>query len=200
MENLQILVYADFEKDTRVYFFERRNMKELAWLFPLLFIVHDMEEIIGFGIFLQKNERMLREKYPFAIAPYRNFSTEGFALAVMEELLICLLFSYMVAERGNRVFFFIWLGGLIGCTLHFGIHIMQSLWIRKYIPALLTSIFCLPFSIWLIGKSFAFVDGPFWQPALGIVTGVVIVAVNIRLAQKLIGWFTIKVKITPLIQ
>jgi len=72
-------------------------MKELAWLFPLLFIVHDMEEIIGFGIFLQRNEKILWKKYPFAIAPYRNFSTEGFALAVMEELLVCLFFSYIAS-------------------------------------------------------------------------------------------------------
>lgn len=174
-------------------------MKELAWLFPLLFIVHDMEEIIGFGIFLQRNEKMLWEKYPFAIAPYRNFSTEGFALAVMEELLVCLFFSYMVAERERQVFLCIWLGGLIGCALHFIIHILQALWIHKYIPSLITSILCLPFSIWLILKSFTFVEGPSWQVILWIVIGIVLVALNIRLAQRLIGWFTVKMNLTPLI-
>ena len=174
-------------------------MNELAWLFPLLFIVHDMEEIIGFGIFLQRNEKMLWKKYPFAIAPYRNFSTEGFALAVMEELLVCLFFSYMVAEREGQVFLCIWLGGLIGCALHFIIHILQSLWIHKYIPSLVTSILCLPFSIWLILRSFAFVESTFWQVILWIVIGIVMVALNIKLAQKLIGWFTVKMNITPLI-
>ena len=86
-----------------------------------------------------------------------------------------------------------------GRYFNFIIHILQSLWIHKYIPSLVTSILCLPFSIWLILKSFTFVEGPSWQVILWIVIGIVMVALNIKLAQKLIGWFTVKMNITPLI-
>ena len=37
-------------------------MKDIIWLFPLLFIFHDLEEIIGFIPWLQRNERLLAKK------------------------------------------------------------------------------------------------------------------------------------------
>ena len=39
-------------------------MEKYVWLFPLIFIFHDMEEIIGFGIWFKRNEEMLAKKYP----------------------------------------------------------------------------------------------------------------------------------------
>lgn len=63
----------------------RKALNEYVWLFPVLFILHDMEEIIGFGIWLQKNRTMLDEKYPKISRTYQDFSTEGMALAVTEE-------------------------------------------------------------------------------------------------------------------
>lgn len=46
-----ILTYV--KSDTRVYFFERGNvLNQYVWLFPVLFMFHDMEEMIGFGIWL----------------------------------------------------------------------------------------------------------------------------------------------------
>ncbi|MGN0386744.1 MAG: HXXEE domain-containing protein [Lachnospiraceae bacterium] len=39
-------------------------MENYVWLFPILFIFHDMEEIIGFGIWREKNRKLLKEKYP----------------------------------------------------------------------------------------------------------------------------------------
>lgn len=37
-------------------------MKDIIWLFPLLFIFHDLEEIIGFIPWLQRNEQLLAKK------------------------------------------------------------------------------------------------------------------------------------------
>lgn len=37
-------------------------MEKYVWLFPLLFIFHDMEEIIGFGIWYKRNKAMLDER------------------------------------------------------------------------------------------------------------------------------------------
>lgn len=70
-------------------------MGKYVWLFPLLFIFHDMEEIIGFGIFLKKNKRMLDRKYPFVIRTYEPFSTEGIAFGVFEQFAVCLLFCIL---------------------------------------------------------------------------------------------------------
>lgn len=191
-------------------------MREYVWLFPLIFIFHDMEEIVGFGWWLRKNEKMLARKYPFILKTYRNFSTAGFACAVYEELVICLAICAGALLTDSVLMWGLWLGGLVGCTLHFVIHIGQSLMVRQYIPAVATSVLCLPVSTWLIYRSIPEIldkisvkishmsgRGSRWY-AMGslvspdkvilvglVLLGVVIVALNVKLAQKMIGWFTL---------
>ncbi len=121
-------------------------METYIWLFPLIFIFHDMEEIIGLRLFLQRNEEMLSKRYPFILKTYHDFSTEGFALAVLEEFIVCTVFSIMAFYTNTEFFKLLWLGGFIACTLHFVIHIVQAVIIRQYIPALITSILCLSVS------------------------------------------------------
>ena len=78
-----------------------------------------------------------------------------------------------------------------GRYFNFIIHILQALWIHKYIPSLITSILCLPFSIWLILKSFTFVEGPSWQVILWIVIGIVMVALK-RIMNLKMGYIAIE--------
>ncbi|OUM68128.1 hypothetical protein PIROE2DRAFT_4272 [Piromyces sp. E2] len=111
------------------------EMQKYVWLFPIIFIIHDMEEIIGLGIWLRKNKELLKEKYSFVIKTYKNFSTEGFSLAVFEELIICVLISLLALVVNNELMWYVWLGGFIGCTIHFVVHIGQSVILRQYIPA-----------------------------------------------------------------
>ncbi|MDC9367331.1 HXXEE domain-containing protein, partial [Clostridioides difficile] len=133
-------------------------MEKYIWLFPLLFIFHDMEEIIGFGIWLKKNKSMLDKKYPFISKVYENYSTEGMAFAVFEEFIFCIIFCILTVITENQYVYLLWLGSFIAYTLHLVIHIGQSIIIRKYIPSLITSIICLPISILCISKSIYIVD------------------------------------------
>lgn len=174
-------------------------MEKYIWLFPIIFIFHDMEEIIGFGLWLKRNKKVLCEKHPRILNTYRNFSTEGFSLAVFEELVICILFSFLALVSDINAFRFLWLGGFIACTLHFIIHIGQSIVMKQYIPATITSIMCLPVSTWIIYKCFLTIQGEWWYAAAFIVVGIVTVAVNLKLAQKLIGWFTAKTGLSPIV-
>lgn len=173
-------------------------MKEYVWLFPIIFIFHDMEEIVGFGIWLKKNRQMLCEKYPKILNTYRDFSTEGFSLAVFEELILCIAFSALAFLSNLQPIWYIWIGGFVACTLHFLIHIGQSIWIRQYIPATVTSIICFPISIWILYQCFLTVRDEWWYAAIFIAAGTVIVAVNLKLAQKIIGWYTRKMKLPAL--
>jgi hypothetical protein len=167
-------------------------MNEYVWLFPLLFIFHDMEEIIGFGVWLTKNKDFLEKKYPWVIATYKDFSTEGFSLAVFEELVVCILISFIMKVTGNMVVSYIWVGAFIGCAIHFVIHLVYAIIMKKYIPAVITSIMCLPISVWIIYKCLITISGSLIIPVICIVIGIVAVAINLRFAQKLIGWFTRK--------
>lgn len=169
-------------------------MEKYIWLFPVIFIFHDMEEIIGFGIWLKRNIEWLDKKYPFVSRTYKNFSTEGFALAVFEELVVCILICVMALITDNEYVYCLWLGGLIACTLHFAVHIGQSIIIKQYIPAVITSILCLPISIWIIVKCLTRLQGNGNQLFTFSMIGILIVALNLKFAQLLMGKFTVKMK------
>ena len=156
-------------------------------LLPILFIFHDMEEIIGFGRFFQKNPDIF-ERFPRVTAPYRNYSTAGMALAVYEEFIpffgVSLLAYYYPGEVLNAL----WYGLMVSLTAHFLIHIGQSVYIRKYIPSLITSIICLPVSLVIIVKCMDFIEFDF--PAmLCIIVGIIGLIVNLKFAHMLMRWY-----------
>ncbi len=165
-------------------------MEKYVWLFPILFIFHDMEEIIGFGIWIKKNRTMLDERYPKISKIYDNYSTEGMALAVFEELVICILFCILALALKNTVFWLIWFGGFVAYTFHLIIHVGQSLVIRKYIPALITSIIALPISIWVINRCVQELNCGIGTLILFSLLGILIVGLNLKFAQSLISKFT----------
>ncbi len=92
-------------------------MKDIIWLFPLLFIFHDLEEIIGFIPWLQRNEQLLAKKATVILKVHKDLSTEGFALAVAEEFVVVLFVSFFAIFYHTRFLYLIWLGGFISCKL-----------------------------------------------------------------------------------
>lgn len=165
-------------------------MDKFVWLFPVLFIFHDMEEIIGFGIWLKKNRAMLDEKYPKISKIYQDFSTEGMALAVFEELIVCILFCVFSILTQAWYIWMLWFGGFIAYTLHLIIHIVQSIALKQYIPALITSIIALPISIWIILECVQVLNCRIGIMAVFSVSGIAIVGFNLKFVQSLIGKFT----------
>ena len=165
-------------------------MDRYIWLFPIIFIFHDMEEVIGFGIWLKKNEKMLAEKYPFVQKAYKDFSTEGFALAVYEEFIVCVVFSALAEYTHMEIFRLLWLGGFIACTMHFVLHIGQCLVVRQYIPALITSMICLPVSVLIIADCISMLECSVVKIIIFSVIGIIIAGLNLKFAQSLIGRFT----------
>ena len=49
-------------------------MKDYILFLPIIFIFHDMEEIIGFERFFKNNQELL-ERFPKITAVYRDFKT-----------------------------------------------------------------------------------------------------------------------------
>lgn len=63
--------------------------------------------------------------------------------------------------------------GLIGCTLHFIVHIIQTLIIKKYIPAFITSIIGIPVGIFIIDKSIKILNYSFYAILTYIIIGII---------------------------
>ncbi len=172
-------------------------VKDYFWLFPIIFIFHDMEEIIGLGVWLNKNRSLLEKRFPKVNRIYQDFSTEGFALAVFEEFIVCLLVSGLAYYVDCEVISWIWLGAFIGCAVHFVVHIGQTFVLKKYIPAVITSIICLPIGAIIIYHCILSIQKPFDVPMLWIGCGFGGVFINLIFATRLNGWFTRKFRAVP---
>lgn len=163
-------------------------MELYVWLFPVLFIFHDMEEIVGFIPWYHKNQRMLEQKYPRISKTYKNTSTEGFAFAVYEELIFCIIICIISLLKNQ---YGIWLGVLVACTLHFIIHIIQAIIIKRYIPALITSIIGVPVGLFLIYRSMEILNYRIYFVVIYGAIGIICMLINLKFAHILMKKFTI---------
>ena len=149
-----------------------------------------MEEIIGFKFFFNQNTEELNKRFPFVLRDFRDFSTEGFALAVYEELILCILISSLAYFFDRNFLWYIWIGAFIGCDLHFFIHLIQVSIFRRYVPACVTSLLCLPVNTLIICKCFLSVNDSTGFVAVFVFLGTALVFGNIFLAHRLMNWFT----------
>ena len=164
-------------------------MDKYIWLLVVIFIFHDMEEVVGIKSWIRRNYGRVVARFPSSariLAPYKEITTAGMAMAVYEELILLILICLLADLTMNPILLGIWFGGLLGFTLHLFIHIAQALLIRSYIPALYTSILSIPPSIYLIVRSVPFI--PMGASSIiGIIIGILGVAVNLKIAH-MVGW------------
>ena len=158
-------------------------MKEYILLLPIIFIFHDMEEIIGFVPFFRKN-LYLYERFPKVMNAYRGLTTEGMAVGVYEEFIPFFGISLLAYFFPGRVLYGLWYGIFLSMTAHFIVHIGHTLYIRKYIPSFITSIICLPISILILIKCAAFVNFDILTVTF-IIVGILLMIANLRLAHML---------------
>jgi hypothetical protein len=131
------------------------NIIRLIWLFPIAFILHDFEELILFEPWLKKNadaiKALIKDRAPHFVERQINVvlgkSSPQFALPICMIFLLTVLSTVLMAEFGISSLF------LLASSLYFlhgFMHIGQAILMRRYIPALITSIFVvLPYGILL---------------------------------------------------
>ena len=115
------------------------SIVQFYFLFPALFMLHELEEIVWMPSFVKKlsaqfpDNRILSYYTPFA---FNSIDLEQFLL-----LLLSLFLSY----RYNN--YTIYATIVIAYIYHVFGHLIQTLVIRKYVPGLLTGILTSWFSI-----------------------------------------------------
>lgn len=163
-------------------------MEKYIWIFPILFILHDMEEIIWLPGFIEKNRENIIKRYPITeklLSVYKKgMTSETFAVAVYEELIllvaVCALAELTEAQWATGI----WYGGLIGFSAHLIVHILQALVIKQYIPSLLTSILVLPPSVILLIRTKQEMNATVF---IAVIIGIAAVAANLKLAHMLMN-------------
>ncbi len=121
------------------------DIRSLVWLVPVLFMLHDFEEIILLKTWLTRNHDSLLNRFPKVgerfMPHFEKISTAAFALGVAEEyVLICAV--CVVSLLTN--WYALWFGMLFAFLIHLLAHIVQAIAIKKYVPSLATSILFLP--------------------------------------------------------
>ena len=118
----------------------------LIWLFPIAFILHDFEELILFEPWLKKNAGLIRarleNRVPAALEKQVNLildkTTPQFALPICLIFILTVIASLLAVLSGQLILF------LIASSLFFlhgFMHVGQAIFLRRYIPALITSVF-----------------------------------------------------------
>lgn len=162
-------------------------MREYVLLLPIIFIFHDMEEIIGFGWFFRNNPEIF-ERFPRITKAYKGFTTAGMALAVYEEFIPFFGISLLAYYFENDVLNALWFGLMLSLTAHFIVHLIQSIYIRKYVPSLITSIICLPISVGILINSSKYMNFNLMSVVI-IFASIILMMLNLKFAHWLMHRF-----------
>ncbi|WP_434296020.1 HXXEE domain-containing protein [Clostridium sporogenes] len=159
----------------------------IVWLFPIIFMIHDFEEIIFTGTWKKRYKKACKESKMKKV-PFSDFvSTSSFSCAVAEEFIIFSMVTFLSCYFNNYV---AWYGLFFAIVLHFVIHFVLSLKFRHYVPGLVTSIIFLPFSIYIL-YIVTEMNKYSWQTiCLSSIIGFIIVLLNIAILHKMMSKFS----------
>jgi hypothetical protein len=123
----------------------------VMWLFPIVFMIHDFEEVIMFKPWVHKNAAFMKKRFPRLAArmlPHmEGLSTSSFALAVAVMFLIVSAVTLASVELG---LYYLWAGAVIGYFVHLIVHVAQFLVVRRYVPVVVTSLITAPYCVWAL--------------------------------------------------
>lgn len=121
------------------------TMSVIALMLPIIFILHDFEEIIMVNAWQQKYAIQLEKA---ATKPFAHWvSPDSGTIAVSIEFLILLTVSLI------SIFFqkyLIWYGVFFVFVIHLVLHYFLSFRFRHYIPGLTTSVFFMPLCLYIL--------------------------------------------------
>ena len=118
------------------------SIVQFYFLFPALFMLHELEEIVWMPTFVKK----ISIQYPNnRILPY--YTPLTFNAIVLEQLLLLMITLYLSYQFNNYT---IYTTIVIAYIYHVVGHLIQTIVIRKYVPGLLTGIFTSLFSLFYL--------------------------------------------------
>jgi len=133
------------------------NVQTLIWLFPIVFLFHDLEEIIMVEKWMEKHSSVIHGKLPskFADRVIKQFSmsTAQFSVAVMVIFVFVSSSTYMASQYLNsgplgNIYLFTVMNTVF--FIHVFTHVGQSVLLKSITPGVVTSVLLvLPYSILL---------------------------------------------------
>ena len=161
----------------------------IVWLLPIVFMLHELEEIVFVRLWFEKNGSYLQRRFPAVARRIGDISTAGFSVAVAEEFILLGAITVTAVLTGWHL---LWLAAFGGFGLHLVVHIGQWIMLRRYIPGIWTTLGALGYCAW--GVRVMLTENVFTSPqiALWAAIGLAIVAVNLLFAHWLARKFDAK--------
>lgn len=168
------------------------ELELIVSLFPIIFMLHEFEEIIGFKPWVVKDGLWIAKKFPKAakqITLYERLSVPAFALAVLEEFVLVGLVTVLAL---TLQWYSAWIAVFMGFSLHILMHIGQWIVVGKYIPIAVTSLLSLPYIVWEIYKIYS--QYSISMIVFCFIIGTIVLIVNLRFVHKLALQFDKRIK------
>ena len=135
--------------------------RRLFWLLPLVFVIHDAEELVTMPGWLVEHRAMLdafAQRGPLAgtVVAAAPTSTARAAVAIGLVLAVLLLATAGATFTRSRAWFYAYTSLLGLLFLHVFTHVAQAIYFGSYVPGLLGAVFAvLPGTMFLYRRLFA---------------------------------------------
>lgn len=134
--------------------FMEQWVQTLIWIFPIVFILHDFEEIIMIEKWMNENSGIIQKKLPRKIADKAikqfSMSTAQFAVAVLVIFLFVsssTIMAHQFVIQESLAYLYPFIIFTLTFFLHAFTHIGQSIYLRSITPGAFTSvIIIIPYS------------------------------------------------------
>lgn len=165
------------------------SVLSLVLPFPLLFVIHEAEEVLVQHRWMKAHRADLERRFPWSrniLAHLSRLGRRAFAIAALEELLVLSLATCYVLV-GGTCSMQVWSALFMAFSLHLLVHLAQAVMVRGYVPGVVTSVLLLPYAAYGI-RSILLVMSAL-ELAVWSILGVLMMIVNLRFAH----WLGIKI-------
>lgn len=171
------------------------DLSFMVWLFPVVFMIHEFEEIIFFKLWFRDNDTYLLKRFPKLAETFLprigKLSVQAFTVAVAEEFALLSLVTIISVLLDT---YLLWLAMFMGFFIHLLVHLVQWLVFRRYIPAIYTTFISLIYSSYSLYFILSIGLFEIKQIIVWSIIGVGIVFGNLFFAHKLAELFDKRTK------
>ncbi|MBD8499444.1 HXXEE domain-containing protein [Paenibacillus sp. CAU 1523] len=133
------------------------ELHNAIWLFVVVFMLHDFEEIITVEHWAKRNESLVRSKnskLADMIWKFWNVSSYSFAKRDVFIFLTMSIITFLKVQYIDSTWSAVlFIGFLLFVLIHNLVHILQTIVLQTYTPGLYTSIFLVtPYVIYLLNQ------------------------------------------------
>lgn len=126
------------------------EMELLMLALPIVFMIHEYEEIMMFKHWLDRSRSELEKRFPkferfLVYRGHFDYSTATFAVGTAHEFILISLVSFAAVWLDAYQW---WFAAFAGYFIHLVVHLIQWAVYQKYIPTIITTILTLPYCIY----------------------------------------------------